>query len=1093
MTLPELGIKRWVMSFMVGFGIIIFGAVCFLRVGVDEFPDIDFPMILVTTTETGSDPEIIDSTVTSVLVENINGIAGIDTLTATSYPGLSSVFIKFELDKDVDAAFQEVQAKINQAKQDLPDDIDEPEIVKRTSSDTPIVLMTLSGNRILQQLNVYADDIIKKRLETIDGASEVVIDGELDRKARIEVDVFKLASYGIALNQFVSTIQKSHILMPGGYVVARNKEYLVKLDLEFHDPKKMMDIVIKNNGGSLVKLKDVAVAYDGLDDFRAYSDYMTNPALSIGVTKIVGASTYSIEKEILKRLNEDLLPALEPGLKVKVIYDQVDYIKAIVDGLEEHLILGTMLTSLVVYLFLRSFISTIIVAFAIPISLLGSVIVIYSFGYTFNTITLLGLLLLIGIVVDDAIIILENIYRKMEEGEDPTTAAINGSNQIVFAVLAATLSLVCIFGPVMFMGGIIGKFFKSFAVTVTFGVLISYFVALFITPMLCARYLRASQGDENFFKRMLESAFVALEKGYVAILKWALKTRLIMSLLAVLLILSISLLMPMIPVEFIADSNEGLFSVNLKTPSGSNIYYTIEKLQEVAEILKKEPNVKDYNGNVGTASANVNRAVMTVRMVDFDKRTMTQPEFIRYLQKKLDKMLGVIAIASAPSVGGGAYKLMFVIVGPDMHVLYKLSTDIGAQLSANPKLGQVDLGMEVLPKLRFEPDRNKIAVLGLTPQDVVHSIAIAVGGVDIAKFNHEEGSDTDRYDVRVKATDSQFTDKGDIKNIYLVAGDNSLVRLDNVVKIKSFLGLATVDRFGSLFSAAFNLNPVVATGDAMKEIAKATAHLPPGYKVEYLGGTKELIKTIGYIKLVFSLAVVLLYMVLASQFNSFVQPIVLMMAVPLAMVGGLIALLITGFSLNMFSMIGLILLVGLVAKNSILLIDFTNELRAKGKSINDALLEACPIRLRPILMTSLTVILTMLPSAISRGEGAENNASLSIMVIGGMVSSTFLTLLVIPVFYSWVEELLAKRNKNNPKDPNLLTTDAGTLGNLNNESDDGTVERLTELDKEKLLEAANLEDELSHIEDELSQHLEADSRASRRLFNRNKKPFNRKK
>ena len=1008
MTFSELGIHRHVMAYMVSCAIMLFGLVGYFRVGIDEYPQVDFPTIIVATQYKGADAKVIDNVVTTVLLNNLNGITGIDTITGRSDAGRSTVILSFDLDKNIDIAFNEVQTKVNQALGSLPGDIEVPQIRKASNLDTPILAITFSGDRTIQNLNEYATEVVKKKLETINGVSEIQVDGEIDRVVRVELDIFKLASYNIGVNEVIMAFQKSHIQMPGGFITGNNKELLLNLDLEYHSVNEMKNIVIKKSGGALVKLSDVANVIDGSDDFRQYSSFNSTPAITLGVMNIAGSNSFSIEKDVMERLQTDIAPNLLPGIQFEITENKVDYIRAVVSSLEEHLYLGTFLTAIIVYLFLRSFISTMIISVSIPISLLGAMIVIYAFGYTLNTITLLGLLLLIGVVVDDSIIVLENIYRKIEEGMTPVKAAIEGSNQVLFAVLAATLSLVCIFGPVIFMAGIIGRFFQSFAVVVTFGVLISYFNSLYITPMLCARYLKSSHKKENAFKRFLESMFLAMERSYTSLLSLSLKHRTIVLILSLLIFFSSFPFFSRLGTEFTADGDKSAFSINIRTPAGSNIYYTLDKVKQVENILNKHKEVQAVVATVGNNASSVNRAKLDVNMVPIKSRDISQKDFSNKVQEELKNIAGAnVHVISAAGVDGGA-KLNFSITATDLDALYKTALLLEDAYQKDPRIGNADLTLELTSKINFVPNRDKMALLNVSSLDVAQAISVNVGGATIGKFNN--ANDSKRYDVRLKAKDNQFHSLADLNNIYVLSNIGSqLIRLDSIVTPKEELGFSRIYKNGSVYAATFSSNPNASLGEAITAIKEINQKiLPPGYNLVFAGSSKELQKTISSVLFSFSLSIILLYMVLASQFNSFIQPLVLMMAIPLAIVGASISLFLTKNSLNIFSMIGFILLVGLVAKNSILLIDFTNELRQKGKSINEALLLACPLRLRPIIMTSLTVILSMLPAALAKGEGSENNASMSVAVIGGMISSTLLTLLVIPALYSAVESIFEK-------------------------------------------------------------------------------------
>lgn len=1008
MTLPELGIKRFVMAFMVGSAVVLFGIVSYFRIGIAQFPNVDFPIIIVAATQDGADADVMDNTVTSILMDKLNGIAGIDTITASSSAGVSAITITFELEKNVDIAFNEVQSRVNQALPELPSGIDSPSILKASSTSDPILQITVSGNRTIQQINEYASEIIKKKLEIVDGVSEVQIFGERDRQIRVNIDIQKLASYGIGITDLINAFTDAHVQMPAGYIIKDKTELLLNLNFEAHKIDEFNSIVIKNNNGAFVRLGDIATVVDGLDEFRKFSSYDSKPSVTLGITSIAGSNAFDIEKGIMDRLDSEILPNLEPGIKLNITENTVNYIRDVVNNLKEHLILGVVLTSAIVYLFLRNLTSTIIVSCSIPISLFGAIIVMYAFGYTFNMITLLGLLLLIGIVVDDAIIVLENIYRRVENGEEPSKASLSGSNQVVFAVLASTLSLVSIFGPVIFMAGIVGKFFQSFAIVVTFGVVISYLVSMYITPMLCSRYLRKSKGREGIIKQGLEKGFKAIEFVYRKLLGLALNNRIITLLIAIGVFVSVFFVS--VPVEFISSSDKSEFRVFVRTAPGANIYATLEKIREVEDILRKYKEVKEFVSSIGNNDGPVNRARISVNMVDLKDRDISQVDFVRKIQKDLNKIVGATVIASSPSaVGGDDYGFTFNVNGPSVEKVYEYSLKIQSKLSQDERFGNMDLDMNVIPQLRMNPDRDKIALLNLTSNEVLQSIRAAVGGIKVGKYSDLNGSK--RYDIVMKVKDSQINSIDSLDNIYIKSSTNQLIRLDNVVTPEEYLGFGTIKRNGSLYSAQLSGNPSVATGDVIPIAQKiAEEILPAGYSISFEGQTKQLQKTITNMLFVFVLAIILLYMVLASQFNSFIQPLIIMVSVPLAIVGGIYGLFVTGFSMNMFSMIGTILLVGLVAKNAILLIDFTNEIRRnENKSVKEALLEACPIRLRPILMTSLTVVLSMLPAAISRGAGSENNASMSIVVIGGILSSTLLTLIVIPSLYSVVEGFTEKR------------------------------------------------------------------------------------
>jgi HAE1 family hydrophobic/amphiphilic exporter-1 len=716
--------------------------------------------------------------------------------------------------------------------------------------------------------------------------------------------------------------------------------------------------------------------------------------------------------EIERRLEEEILPELPPGLRIEVAFSDAELIRDIVTALEEHILLGTALTALVVFLFLKSLSATLIIAAAIPVSLLGAVAVMYFSGFTFNTMTLLGLLLLIGIVVDDAIVVLENIYRQRELGNtDPTNAAIRGSRQVVFAVLAATLTLVAIFAPVIFMEGIIGSFFQSFAVVVTVGVLVSLFVSLTLTPVLCARHLGFSQ-DHGRVYRVIEAKFLAMDQAYRSLIKVSLRHRRFVILIAGLIVMASGFIFVQIDKGFMPEEDEGRFIVAVKTPLGSSIAYTESKIRAVEAIFSDYPEIRGSFATIGQDQARqVSQANMIVRMADWQDREISQVELMEMLRQRFAELPGVeIFVTEMPIVGGQrGDPLQFVLRGPDLNRVAGLAADLKQKLIDIPGMGQLDLTLQLdLPQLEMVPLRERVRSLGLSTRDVALAVNVLSGGFDVARYNDDPG-DGERYDVRLKAGEGSLQEIPALSKIYLRTPAGELVRLDNLVTINQSLGPAVVSRYDLQYAATFLGTPKMAEAAAINKVLEVSEEmLPPGYRVKMTGRSQEFGKTVNYMLFAFVTAMILVYMVLASQFNSFIQPFIIMVAQPLAIIGGVGALWLTGHSLNIYSMIGLVLLVGLVAKNSILLVDLTNQVRAQGKGIDEALQEACPIRMRPVLMTSATIILALSPAALGLGAGSDTNGPLAVAVIGGLISSTLLTLVVVPSVYSMVEHKAEK-------------------------------------------------------------------------------------
>ncbi len=1014
MNLPQLSIKRHVFAWMLSAVIVLFGVISYQRIGIDRIPSIDFPIIMVNTTLKGANPDVMDSSITSVIEAAINTTPGIEHIQSSSSPGVSTITITFALNKNIDVAYNEVQSKVSQVLKKLPNDTDPPTIQKVDSNAQAVIWLALTGDRTIQQLNLYALNVLKKKFETINGVGEVTLGGRRDRVIRVSISPERMAAYKLTASDLINALKREHVQLPGGFLVSAQTEKLVKLDLEFHNIKDLSELIINHKDGAPVRLQDIATITDSITDNRQVARYNGNPTVGLGMVKIANANTVEIIKEVERRLDEDIRPNLPPGMKLEISTNDSIFINQMVASLKEHLFTGTLLAALIVFIFLRSMRSTLIIATAIPVSLLGAIAVMYFSGYTFNSMTLLGLLLLIGVVVDDAIVVLENIFRHREHiDKDPISAAINGSSEVTFAVIAASLSLICIFAPVIFMDGIVGMFFKSFGVVVTFGVLASLFVSLTLTPMLCSRYLSVAH-KENKFYSAIERNLAKIDSAYHYLLNLSLNNRwrvLIITLLFV--ILGGGYAMKNVQKDFVPEADESSFTISVKTPLGSSLEYTNSRLKLVEAAIASHPKeVASYFSTIGAGSrGQVNQGNINVRLVSKTERELSQKALIKTLKKQFDQIPGVKAIPSPASIAKGqrSEKLQFIITGPSLDEIGSLSKKIQQMLTKNTEMGKVDLDVQLdLPQLEMNIDRSRASALGLSANDIAGAVSLYAGGLNIATFNDSDG-DGERYDIRMKANEDEFKQTTDLSKIYLRSASGELVRLDTVASFKPSLGAAVIGRYDMQYSANFYANPTMPLGDAVTLVKEtATKALPTNYTLKMSGQAEEFGKTFKNIKFVFILAFILLYMVLASQFNSFVQPVIIMLAQPLAIIGGLIALLLSGDSLNIYSMIGLVLLIGLVAKNSILLVDLTNQLRERGASINDALKEACPIRLRPVVMTSLTIILALLPAALGLGAGSETNKPLSVAIIGGMISSTLLTLVVVPAAYSLVTNGLEK-------------------------------------------------------------------------------------
>ena len=1017
MTLSELSIRRHVLAVMISALIVLIGAIAYQDIGTDRIPNIDFPMVSVTVHQDGADPELMDSAVTDEVERAVNTVPGIDDIQSVSLPGTSVVTIQFDLEVDVDVAFNEVNAKVSEIVQDLPEEAEAPVVDKVEMDAQPIMWLSLQGDRTAQDLDRYARNEVRPQLEGITGVGEVQIGGARERTMRLEVDPDRMAAHNVDVQTIMRALEEEHAQMPGGFLVGGETEEMLKLDVEYHDAEGLEQMIVAGDGDERVRFSDIGRVEDGLADMRQLARFNGEPTIGLGVVKISGANTVAIIDEVKERLDDQIRPQLPPGLELHISTDESQFILEQIDSLYLTIALGILFAALVMWLFLRNLRSTAIVSLAIPVSLMAAIAVIHFFGYTLNSITMLGMLLLIGVVVDDAIVVLENIYRHRQQyREGPMASAISGSNEVFFAVIASTLTLISIFGSVIFMEAIIGRFFESFAVVVAFGVLASSIVALTLIPMLASRFLHVPE-QEGAFYRALEQGFKAIERvyrwalGYILRFRWT-----TLGLAAVFAVTVAVVIAPRLGGEFAPDEDTGEFMVNFQTPLGSGIEYTDRQMREVEAILEAQPEVDRYFSAIGIGDrGQVNRGIAFVRMVDRDKRDASQQEVVQRIRPKLAELPGVRAFASdVPFVPGQRGEpLQCVVTGPNVEELGDHARAIQERLEEVDGMGSIDLDLDLeLPQVEVEVDREQARSLGLNAHDIAQTINVLAGGFDVARFDDGPGGqDGRRYDIRLKAQEDMIRDIDDLQRIQLLSEHGEMVPLEAVTTMEETLGPAAITRHNLSYSAEFYADPELPLAEAVEELnAVADDVLPLNFDVELVGQAEEMERAVAAMLFVLFLAATLVYIVLASQFNSFVQPLLIMAAQPLALIGGLLGLWVGGFTLNIYSMIGMVLLMGLVTKNGILLVDLTNQYREKRDlSINEALAEACPIRLRPVLMTSLTLILALIPAAAGLGAGAETNAPMAAAIIGGMITAMLLTLAVIPAAYSLLEGYLARR------------------------------------------------------------------------------------
>lgn len=1001
MNLPRLAISRHVLAATFSLVIVLLGVVSYGRLGVDRNPDIEFPTLTISTDLAGATPETVAQTVTQPLESRLNTISGIDTLSSTSTTGRSSITVTFDADKNIAEALNDVQSRVSQARRELPEDAGASVVQKFDINAEPVMWLTLSGQKGALELTAVAKQL-QKRLETISGVGEVRLRGETERMLAVTLHEDKLASLALTYADVRNAFGAHHLNTAGGRLKTQGREYQVALDFEFTDAQSLGALPVASREGRVIRLSELAHIEETSTATRGFARYNGQGTVALGVVKASGSNPVEVIDAVRERVQTELAPSLAAGLSLEVVSDEAKPIEEIVGALQSHLLEGTLLTALVVWLFLRSLRATTIIATAIPVSLLGAIAALFFAGYTFNSFTLLALLLLIGVVVDDAIVVLESIYKTKEHFPEMSIqeAAEKGSSEVMFAVMAATLTLVCVFGPVVFLPGILGQFFQSFAVTVVAGVLVSWFVSMTLTPMLCAKFLKVEAADTGIYG-WLEVAFRRMDARYLGMLRTVLQRRKLVLMLSAATLLPAAVLFTIVDKEFSPEVDEGRISVFLNLPSGKGQEELLTLAQQAEALIADVPELSGVlttfndGGRSGTDSVSMS---ITLK----DTRSRSQKEVMADLESRLSEQPQWRSSVRAGASGGGGAggpPLQFFLQGPDYSQLVEQARKFQDQVSSQEGLRGLRNNLNTgLPQLSVVFDRSEASRAGVAPRDVAVAVAALTGQTSLGRYT---GADGERHDIVMRGSAGLAPESVNaLSQAKVRASSGELLPLGGFVRLSTEGAPSALQRVNQQFAVSFSASPQGSLGDAVSRVTSAARELPPGLSLKFSGQSEEFRKVGGNLGLMFALALVLLYLVLASQFNSYSQPLLVMLAQPLAVIGGIGGLALTGQSLNIYSMIGLILLVGLVAKNSILLVDRANQLRGTGLPVDEALTQACPERLRPVLMTSLTVILAMLPAALGLGAGAENNQPLSVAIIGGMVSSTLLTLLVVPAAYS---------------------------------------------------------------------------------------------
>ena len=998
MKLSDLSIRRPVLASMVSLALVLFGAIGYTRLAVREFPDVDPPIVSVSTELPGANPQVVESAVTDILEEELSTVEGLRTLTSSSAEGFSNITLEFNLERGVEAAAQDVRDKVARIRGRLPEDVREPVVAKQEADAQPFFWLALSGeNYDLLQLSDVGDRLVKSRLQTLPGVGQARIFGERRFSMRVWLSASELSARGLTVQDVQEAIRTRNVEVPAGRIESDRREFTVRSLGELKTPAEFSDLVVSNDSGVLVKLKDLGRVELGAEDERSALRFKGTPAVAIGVVRQSKANIIQVADAIrheLPRVQE----SLPPGVKLSIAFDESIFVSRSITEAEETLMLAAGLVVIIIFIFLRNLRATIIPGLAIPTSIIATFAIMYFLGFSINNFTLLALTLAIGIVVDDAIIVLENAYRHQEElGESPEDAATNGTREIGFAVIATTISLVAVFTHLAFLKGSTGRLFNEFGIAVAGSVVVSGFVALTLTPMLCARILRVPQRHGALYKA-LENGFNALAGGYSRTLRAAVRHRYAVVGLVVLLTISAAVVFRTLKREFVPPEDKGWFFSIIIAPEGSSLAYTDGYQRQAEAVLKQTKDVASYFSVVNIGDG-VSRGMIFTNLVDFSQRTRSIQDIIGEVQGGYFAIPGVFAFANNPPAFGWGSPVNFVIQNPDFDLLVKGNDTLLARARQVKGLINVDSDLRVnKPELTVNFDRDRAEDLGVPVGDVATTLQVLLGGNRTSTFTRNNK----QYDVIVQLDPRARATPSDMTGLYVRGRGDELIKLEALASVKEGVGPRELNHFNRVRASTLTagLAPGFTLGEALDSLTRiANEVLPKGSSTALAGESRELEESGSSLYFAFLLALLVVFMVLASQFESLVHPFTVLLAVTLAVTGALFTLKLTGATLNLYSQIGMILLIGLVTKNSILLVEYINQLKERGMSTVEAALESGRIRFRPILMTSVSTVMGALPIALGLGAGSISRRPLGYAIVGGVLFSTLLTLYVVPAVY----------------------------------------------------------------------------------------------
>ncbi len=1025
MQLAEISIRRPVFATVLSLLVLLIGAVSFTRLSVREYPKIDEPVVTVSVRYAGASAEVIESQVTKPLEDSIAGIDAVDVITSISRPEQSQISVRFRLEKDADNAAAEVRDRTARVRNRLPDAVDEPVIAKVEADASPVMWLAFSSEtRSPLEINDLVNRIVKPRLQTVTGVADVPIYGERKYAMRVWLDPERMAGYRLTTQDVEDAIRRNNLELPAGRIESQQREFSVTSQTDLSTPGQFSEIVIRTVNNFPVRIKDVARVEEGAASDRSRVRLNGREAISVGVIRQATANPLELAKGV-----RAMMPILKADLPADILIDVANdnslFIDRSIKSVYSTIIEAVVLVALVIFVFLRTLRASIIPIITIPVSLVGSFALMSLAGFSINTLTLLALVLAIGLVVDDAIVMLENIYRHIEEGLDPFSAAIKGAREIGFAIVAMTLTLVAVYAPLAFTPGRTGRLFVEFALALAGAVVVSGFVALTLSPMMCSLLLKHNP-KPNWFDRSMERWLTKLSDAYGRLLRWIVTARwggsgkdggtgrggrirgaIFQARWIVVGIMAISgaalfVVYPSMRQELSPLEDRGTVLVNVTAPDGATLEYTNRYALELEKVGRDYPEFDRIFANIGNPT--VAQASVIYRTVDWEERKRTTLELARDLQPKVAGLPGVSAfLITPPSLGQGfrARPLTYVIQTSDTYEnLNQVTTAFMAEIAQNPGIVGPDIDLRLnKPELRIEVNRERAADLGVNVDVVAKAIETMLGGRTITRYKR----DAEQYDVIVQTAARGRTTPENIDAIYVRGRNDSMIPLSSLVKVRESVSPRELNHFGQRRSATItaNLSPEYSLGEALKFMDDTAAKvLKPGYTTDLNGTSREFKSSQGALGIVFVLALVFIFLVLAAQFESFIDPLVIMVSVPLSMVGALLALKWSGGSLNVYSQIGLITLVGLITKHGILIVEFTNQLREQGMEMVDALVKASAQRLRPILMTTGAMVLGAIPLALATGAGAETRMQIGWVIVGGMSLGTLLTIFVVPTMYT---------------------------------------------------------------------------------------------